>query len=46
MDVSPEYRKIIQEMRRLWQAQGRNASAIVWTTTNQDFYRTLVPPRR
>jgi hypothetical protein len=46
MDVGPEYRKTLQEVRRLWQAQGRNASAMVWTAANPSFYSTLVPPKR
>jgi len=41
--LSPEYRKVLQEVRLLWQAQGRRASVITHVDTNQEFYRTLVP---
>jgi hypothetical protein len=41
-DVSREYRKVLQEVRRLWQAQGRTRSALSWREANPDFYRTLV----
>ena len=46
VDVSPEYRSVLQEVRRLWQAQGRRASVITYIDTNQEFYRTLVPRER
>lgn len=43
--VSPEYRAILREVRRLWQAQGRRESAIIWTHTTPEFYAILVPPK-
>ena len=43
--VSPEYQRVLQEVRKLWQAQGRKTSAVVWNETSQEFYRTLVPQR-
>jgi hypothetical protein len=43
--VEPEYRKILREVRLLWQAQGRNMSAVASRPTTPQFYRALVPPR-
>jgi len=40
--VSAEYQKVLQEVRRLWQAQGRKASAVAWSPGSQDFYTRLV----
>ena len=48
-DLSPEYRMVLQEVRKLWQAQGRQSSAVVSRETTPAFYQTLVPatsPRR
>lgn len=44
-DVSPEYQRVLQEVRRLWQAQGRAASAVVAVPTDSPFYRSLVPTK-
>jgi hypothetical protein len=41
--VSREYQKILQEVRRLWQALSRNTSAVTSMATNPEFYRSLVP---
>lgn len=40
-DVGPEYRKVLQEVRRLWQSQGRAKSAVTSRVTTPEFYRTL-----
>ncbi len=45
-DVSPEYRRVLQEVRRLWLAQGRPKSAVVSVATNASFYREMVPRSR
>lgn len=47
-DVTAEYRRVLQEVRRLWQAQGWAKSAIASHQTNAEFYRTLVrePPSK
>jgi hypothetical protein len=44
-DVSPEYQKVLQEVRRLWQAQGRARSAVVSGPTDPGFYRAMVPTK-
>jgi hypothetical protein len=41
-DVTPEYRRVLQEVRRLWQAQAWAKSAVVSHQTSMEFYRTLV----
>jgi hypothetical protein len=45
-DVSPEYRRVLQEVRRLWQAQAWTRSAIASHQTSMEFYRTLVQDSR
>lgn len=45
-DLRPEYQKVIQEVRRLWQAQGRRQSAVTWMRADPEFYRTLASPSR
>lgn len=42
-DVSPEYQKVLPEVRRLWLAQGRPKSAVVSVATSAIFYRDMVP---
>lgn len=41
-DVSSEYRKVLQEVRKLWQAQGKAKSAVSWGEATPEFYRKLV----
>jgi hypothetical protein len=45
-EVTPEYRRVLQEVRRLWQAQAWARSAIASHPTSPEFYNTLVrePP--
>lgn len=40
-DVGPEYQKVLQEVRKLWQSQGRAKSAVTSRQTTPDFYRRL-----
>jgi hypothetical protein len=42
-DVTPEYGRVLQEVRRLWQAQPWAKSAVASHQTSIEFYRTLVP---
>ena len=42
-DVTPEYGRVLQEVRRLWQAQASAKSAVASHQTSIEFYRTLVP---
>ncbi len=41
-EASPEYQKVLQEVRRLWQAQARKVSAVGWMEATPDFYAKLV----